>query len=296
MKTRINLNQLATLHLSKTNPIRITAKPSLSQLASMSLSPKDPSPSPNLKPNLAALHLSQTNPIKITAKPSLSQLASMSLSPKDPSPNPKPNLAALHLSQTNPIKIAAKPSLSQLASMSLSPKDPSPNPKPNLAALHSSQTNPIKITAKPSLSLSLKPKLNLAELAKMNLNKSNEKEESKTGLASTNLNLTSALRSKCTVTEKRSTPSLKHRKQDLESLVLTPIKAERTVDPALILKNPSRLGRVMSKHVKSCQTLFLKFDLQSRMTDRMKAVEPFAFDSPSPDDLIQRRLRGFTKE
>ena len=270
------------------------SKPSLSDLASMnSLSKSPKTNSMGSKPSLSDLasmnSLSKSPKTNMMgSKPSLSDLASMNSLSKSPKTN----------------MMGSKPSLSDLASMnslSKSPKTRTIGFKPNLNELASTSHVVKKV---PSAG---HPKINLADLAKLNLNQSNvdqsrSRTQSETAMGdgqpqAGHLNLASALRSKCTIADKRAIPTLKGRRQDAESVLFTPISAKsETVDPAFVLRQASRLGRVMTKAAKRSPSVFLKFDLQSRLKLQTAGIEPFIFDTPSPDDVIQRRLRTVKKE
>ena len=198
--------------------------------------------------------------------------------------------------------MGSKPSLSELASMSHVAKKvyPTNQPKLNLAELAKLNLN------QPTIQKSgiNPPRPSLADLAKVN-SKSKSKVHSETRVlevlaaqpAVTRFNLSSALRSKCNIADKRTIPTLKGRKSNQENILFTPISAPtELVDPALVAKKASRVGRVITKPAKPCPSMFLKFDLKNRLKLQMSTIEPFTFDSPSPDDIIQRRLRTVKKE
>lgn len=206
-------------------------------------------------------------------------------------------LATLHLSKSPKTNsLGSKPSLSQLASMNVTKTVSSTNqPKLNLAELaklnlNNPNANRSKInSSRPSLS----------DLAKINLKSKVPLENpiSDAQPKANHLNLASALRSKCTIADKRAIPTLKDRKNNPEKILYTPISAPaEQVDPALVLKKASRLGRVVTKPTKRSSTVFLKFDLPSLLKQQTTTIAPFIFDTPSPDDVIQRRLGTVKKE
>ena len=223
---KVNLSQLATLHLSKNNQVALAGSSKLNELT--------------LKSNF-----NTKNPQKL----SLSQLASMSQTSV--------------VNKTQSISQQSKVNLADLAKLNLSRNN-------NLGKMVANSVRP-----------------SLSDLAKRNLkSKPKTSDSNSTELLQSNLNLSLALRNKCQVVERKQQPA----KKTPETL-FTPFHSHSTLEPNLIRKKPSALGQVVCKANPVNQTVFLKFDLQSQK-DTTKVIEPFRFDTPSPDDMIKLRLRN----
>ena len=199
-------------------------------------------------------------------------------------------LASLHLSKTG--ATAQKPSLSQLASMRIASSPPSTGlgltgPKPPLIGLGSIAPKPLAIGLTGPKPVNSSVKLNLAQLAKMNLGTSPvAKVEVKS-----QFNLATALKSG----QGSHSPSIKAavQKAPMPLLPLIDDAVDAEVCAVPVASQPSALGRVVTRRwLKARATsVFTKFSLKRSAGGASDTIRPFDFSTPSPDDLIRRRLQ-----
>ena len=181
----------------------------------------------------------------------------------------------MHLSKST-AAVTAKPSLSQLAQL---------------------RNKATTSTAVPPITHSAMKKPNLAELAQMNLSKTSSSSSSinRSTVASLgsgaqtenkSVNLSNTLRSLSLSKAKTTHLSVSATKAPAVKI----LQFDASVDSVLIAGDPSPLGRVLVSGKHQNVSVFTKFDLKRRLCDRA-AVKVFDFSTPSPDDLIRRRLQ-----
>ena len=110
------------------------------------------------------------------------------------------------------------------------------------------------------------------------------------------LNLASALRSKCVIKEERRdrprSPAASIPKEPPIDFLLENFESSQPVDRAPTAQTSSSLGRVLAMSGPKSATVFLKFSLQNEScAAAAPLVKPFDFSTPSPDDIIKSRLR-----
>ena len=99
------------------------------------------------------------------------------------------------------------------------------------------------------------------------------------------VNLATALRTKCAVSEVRP---LQNKVSQVGFVELIP---RVVLDVTEIKAEPSSLGRVLAKGWGACPSVFTKFRLKDQLAPGV-TIESYNFSDPSPDDIIKRRLTG----